>query len=140
MTSAQIALVQASFKTLQPIADQAAQLFYNRLFEIDPSLRSMFRGDMQEQGRKLMQMIGVAVGALNRLEQILPTVEDLGRRHAAYGVRDEHYATVGAALIWTLKQGLGEAFTPDVREAWIAMYTAVATAMQRGAAVMTAAA
>jgi hemoglobin-like flavoprotein len=134
MNSEQIEIVQASFTQVQPIAVDAARLFYSRLFEIDPSLRPMFRGDMDEQGRKLMQMIGVAVGSLRRLEQVLPAVEDLGRRHAGYGVRDEHYATVAAALLWTLEQGLGEAFTPEVRDAWAAMYELVSSAMKRGAA------
>ena len=134
MNSKQIELVQASFKMVQPIADQAAQLFYQRLFELDPSLRRMFRGDMEEQGRKLMQMIGVAVGALRRLDQIVPAVEDLGRKHAGYGVRDEHYETVASALLWTLSTGLGEAFTPEVHDAWVAMYGVVTSAMKRGAA------
>ena len=140
MTSKQIELVQSSFKTVKGIADDAARMFYDRLFEIDPSLRAMFRGDMEEQGRKLMQMIGVAVASLNRLEQILPAVEDLGRRHARYGVRDEHYSKVGAALLWTLQRGLGEAFTPEVCNAWVAMYEAVTAAMRRGTAGMAAAA
>src|SRR5438128_1668487 len=135
MNSKQIELVQSSFKMVQPIADQAARLFYQRLFEIDPSLRPMFRGDMEEQGRKLMQMIGVAVNALRRLDQVLPAVEDLGRRHAAYGVRDEHYETVAAALLWTLATGLGDAFTSEVSDAWVAMYGAVTSAMKRGAAI-----
>ena len=140
MTSTQIELVQASFKLVQPIAGEAAGLFYNRLFEIDPSLRPMFRGDIEEQGRKLMQMLGVAVASLQRLEQILPAVEELGRRHARYGVRDQHYATVATALLWTLEKGLGEAFTPEVRDAWVAMYGVVTAAMQRGAAAIAVAA
>ena len=140
MTPRQIELVQASFKQVQPIAVEAARLFYERLFEIDPSLRPMFRGDLEEQGRKLMQMIGVAVGSLRRLEQIVPAVEDLGRRHAGYGVRDEHYATVAAALLWTLEAGLGEEFTPETRAAWAAMYEVVAAAMKRGAEGVGAAA
>jgi hemoglobin-like flavoprotein len=134
MTNTQIELVQTTFKSVQPIAETAAELFYKRLFEIDPSLRPMFRGDMQEQGRKLMQMLAVAVAGLTRFDQLLPAVEDMGRRHAGYGVRDEHYATVAQALLWTLEQGLGPAFTSEVREAWTTMYVAIATAMQRGAA------
>jgi hemoglobin-like flavoprotein len=140
MTPTQIELVQASFRTLQPMADEAARLFYERLFEMDVSLGSMFRGNMQEQGRKLMQMIGVAVGALHRLEQLLPIIEDLGRRHARYGVREEHYATVAGALLGMLRTVLGDAFTPDVRAAWVATYEALSSAMQRGAGVMTSAA
>jgi hemoglobin-like flavoprotein len=140
MTPTQIELVQSTFLTLQSLGDEAAGIFYNRLFEIDPSLRPMFRGDMQEQGRKLLHMIGVAVGSLQRLDQVLPAVEELGRRHAGYGVREEHYVVVAAALLWTLNKALGEAFTPPVCDAWIAMYEAVSAAMQQGAAVMTSAA
>jgi hemoglobin-like flavoprotein len=140
MNPTQIELLQASFRTLQPMADEAARLFYDRLFEMDPSLRPMFRGNMQEQGRKLMQMIGMAVGALHRLDQLLPAIENLSRQHAGYGVRNEHYITVGAALLGTLDITLGEAFTPEVRAAWTAMYEAVSLAMQRGADVMSSAA
>jgi hemoglobin-like flavoprotein len=134
MTTVQIELVQSSFEAVKPIAEVAADLFYTRLFELDPSLRLMFRSDRTEQGRKLMHMIGVAVKGLSRPEQILPAVEELGRRHACYGVRRSHYATVGTALLWTLEKGLGEAFTPDVRAAWTAVYTLLAETMQRAAA------
>ena len=139
LTPTQIELVQSSFQSVKEISDTAAQLFYARLFEIDPSLRPMFRGDMGEQGRKLMQMLAVAVGALHKLEEIVPAVEGLGRRHGAYGVRDEHYATVAAALLWTLEQGLGPAFTPDVAEAWAATYGVLSGAMKRGATAAAAA-
>jgi hemoglobin-like flavoprotein len=134
MTTVQIELVQSSFEAVKPIAEVAADLFYTRLFELDPSLRAMFRTDRAEQGRKLMHVIGVAVKGLSRPEQILPAVEDLGRRHACYGVRRSHYATVGAALLWTLEKGLGEAFTPDVRAAWTSVYTLLADTMKRAAA------
>ncbi len=130
MTPAQIALVQQTFDQVKPIADVAAGLFYNRLFELDPSLRPMFRGDMQEQGRKLMQMLAVAVAGLTRLDTLVPAVEALGRRHVGYGVRDEHYATVGAALLWTLGQGLGDAFTPEVEAAWATAYGLLSHVMQ----------
>lgn len=140
MTPQQIELVETSFELVRPIAQQAARLFYARLFEVEPSLKGMFHGDMEEQGRKLMQMIAVAVGSLRRIDQILPTVENLGRRHASYGVREEHYAIVGSALLWTLERGLGEAFTPEVKEAWSAMYGAVAAVMQKGALAMAPAA
>jgi hemoglobin-like flavoprotein len=140
MTATQIELVQTTFKTVQTISAEAARLFYARLFEIDPSLRPMFRGDMEEQGRKLMQMLGAAVGSLHRLEEVILAIEALGRRHASYGVRHEHYATVAAALLWTLHRGLGAAFTPEVADAWVAMYEVVTAAMQRGAAAMPAAA
>lgn len=130
MTPHQIELVQRSWKQVEPIADTAAQLFYDRLFTVDPSLRALFRGDMKEQGRKLMSMIGFAVKGLSRLEQLVPGVQALGRRHAGYGVRDEHYATVAAALLWTLERGLGDAFTAEVREAWTVAYGLLANTMK----------
>jgi hemoglobin-like flavoprotein len=140
MTSAQIALVQTSYKIIEPVAADVARTFYARLFEIDPSLRAMFRGDMEEQGRKLMQMIGYAVGALRHIDKIVPAVEDLGRRHAGYGVTDEHYLKVAAALLWTLTKCLGATFTPEMCEAWIAVYGALTVAMKRGAASVVSAA
>lgn len=134
MDQKQVALVQASFAEVVSIAETAAALFYERLFELDPSLRPMFRGDMKEQGRKLMDMIAVVVVNLPRLTGILSSVRALGARHAAYGVRDEHYDTVGDALLWTLGQGLGEAFTDETRDAWAAAYTVLATTMKDAAA------
>jgi hemoglobin-like flavoprotein len=133
ITRDQKALVQESFALLAPIADDAAALFYRRLFELAPELRPMFRGDLAEQRRKLMQMLTAAVKGLDRPEQLLPVVQDLGRRHAGYGVVDEHYAIVAEALLWTLQKGLADAFTPEVREAWIAVYTVLATTMQAAA-------
>jgi hemoglobin-like flavoprotein len=133
LTEQQITLVQSSFKDVAPIADVAAELFYARLFELDPTLRPMFRGDLKEQGRKLMQMLSVAVNGLNKLDKIVPAIQDLGKRHVTYGVREKDYQTVGTALLWTLEQGLGSNFTPDVKEAWSAVYTLVATtAMEAG--------
>lgn len=140
VTMTQIELVQTSFAVIAPIADDAAALFYRRLFEIDPSLRQMFPGDLSEQRKKLMQMLTAAVKGLPRLDRLVPVVEDLGRRHTGYGVRDEHYETVGAALLWTLEKGLGGAFTPDVREAWTAVYGVLASTMKRAAASQAAAA
>ena len=140
LTAAQKNLVQESFKTIVPIADDAAQLFYQRLFELDPSLRHMFRGDMKEQRKKLMQMITAAVKGLDRLEQLVPVVEDLGRRHTGYGVTDAHYDTVGAALLWTLEMGLGSAFTPEVKEAWATVYGILASTMKNAAHTEVAAA
>lgn len=131
MTPKQIALVQASWKQVQPIADQAAALFYSRLFLLDPSLKRLFKGDMQEQGRKLMQMIAVAVNSLWRLESIVPAVRSLGRRHAGYGVEPRHYVLVGDALVWTLEQGLGRAFTKEIEDAWRAAYGVLAATMQQ---------
>jgi hemoglobin-like flavoprotein len=133
LTVVQKSLVQGSFASIATIADDAAVLFYQRLFELDPSLRPMFRGDMAEQRKKLMQMITAAVKGLDRLEQLVPVVQDLGRRHAGYGVADRHYDTVGAALLWTLEAGLGRAFTPEVKEAWTAVYGLLATTMKDAA-------
>jgi len=131
-------LVQGTFAQVAPIADVAAELFYGRLFEIAPELRPMFRGDMKEQGRKLMQMLAIAVKGLDRLHEILPAVRKMGRRHAAYGVRDEHYDTVATALLWTLEKALGDGFTPEVKSAWVSVYTVLATAMKSGAMEMAA--
>ena len=134
MHASQVALVQESWEQVLPIADTAAQMFYQRLFELDPSLRELFtKTDMEEQRKKLMQMITVAVRGLTRLDDLVPAVEALGSRHAGYGVTDAHYTTVATALLWTLEQGLGEGFTPEVRAAWIETYTILATVMQNGA-------
>ena len=133
MTPAEIQLVKDSFRKVAPIADQAAALFYARLFELDPGLRPLFRGDMAEQGRKLMTMIATAVASLDRIDTIVPAVRQLGVRHAAYRVTDEHYATVGAALLWTLEKGLGAAFTAEVRAAWTNTYTLLANTMMEAA-------
>lgn len=130
MTPEQILLIQRSFADVLPIADTAGTLFYNRLFELDPTLRPMFRGDMREQGKKLMAMLKLVVNGLTRLDDLVPAIESLGRRHVAYGVRDEHYAVVGAALLWTLRQGLGDHFTPETEAAWRSAYTVLATVMQ----------
>jgi hemoglobin-like flavoprotein len=131
VTPKQIALVQASWKQVQPIAGQAAALFYSRLFTLEPSLKRLFKGDMQEQGRKLMQMISVAVNSLARLESIAPAVRALGRRHAGYGVEPRHYALVEAALIWTLEQGLGKDFSEQAEDAWRTAYHVLAATMQQ---------
>jgi len=140
LTVHQKTLVQDSFAIVAPIADDAAALFYRRLFELDPSLQRMFRGDMAEQRRKLMQMLTAAVKGLDRLDQLVPVVKDLGRRHATYGVEDRHYETVGAALLWTLEKGLGKAFTPETKEAWATVYGILATTMQDAAREALAAA
>lgn len=133
MTPDQIALVRESFAKVAPIAPQAAELFYGRLFELDPRLRPLFKGDMQEQGRKLMAMIATAVANLDKLESVVPAVQDLGRRHAGYGVSHADYDTVAAALLWTLEKGLGDGFTPACREAWATMYGIVAGVMKKAA-------
>ena len=137
MNGEQINLVQESFGKVVPIADTAAALFYGRLFDIDPALEPLFKGDMVEQGRKLMQMIGVAVKSLDRLEQVLPAVCALGARHAGYGVREKDYDTVGSALIWTLKKGLGDGFTPETEAAWAEVYTTLAGVMKDAQAAAT---
>ena len=134
MHTINIDIVQDSWEQVQPIADTAAQLFYGRLFELDPSLQPMFaKSDMIEQRKKLMQMITVAVRGLRRLDELVPAVEALGRRHVGYGVTDAHYATVGAALIWTLEQKLGAAFTPELRAAWVETYTILSSVMKNAA-------
>ncbi len=134
LTETQIWLVQTSFAKVAPIADKAAELFYERLFQLDPSLRKLFRGDMKAQGKKLMSMIAAAVKGLNDLNGLVPVLQGLGQRHAGYGVQDKDYATVGQALIWTLEQGLGKEFNHDVRQAWIAVYTVIADTMKAAAA------
>ena len=134
MTPENQALVRESFAKVVPIAPQAAALFYDRLFVLDPSLKPLFKGDMNDQGRKLMAMIGTAVANLDKLETIVPAVQDLGRRHVAYGVQASQYDTVAAALLWTLGQGLGEAFMPPVEAAWTEAYTILATVMKDAAA------
>jgi hemoglobin-like flavoprotein len=133
MTPNQVNIVQDSFALVAPIAEQAAGLFYDRLFTLDPSLRPMFHGDISEQGKKLMSTLAIAVNGLRRPEKIVPAVQHLGRKHAAYGVRPDHYEVVGEALLWTLAQGLGDAFTWETEEAWTAAYTLLATVMQEAA-------
>jgi hemoglobin-like flavoprotein len=133
MTREQIELIESTWTQVAGIKDQAAQLFYGKLFELDPSLRPLFRGDLGEQGRKLMAVLGTVVAGLRRLEGLLPTVRELGRRHAGYGVTQAHYDTVGAALLWTLEQGLGSSFTPDVRAAWAGAYGVLAGTMKAAA-------
>ncbi|MES2993623.1 MAG: globin family protein [Pseudomonadota bacterium] len=130
-----ISLVRESFDLVEPIAPQAAALFYANLFEADPSLQRLFSGDMEAQGARLMQMIGVAVAKLDEPEVLMPALRQLGRRHAGYGVRDEHYETVGGALLKTLQQGLGAAWTPEVESAWIDVYGVLAATMKDAAAV-----
>jgi hemoglobin-like flavoprotein len=134
MTPEQVFLVQKSWRQVLPIADTAAELFYTKLFSMDASLKPLFKGDMKAQGRKLMAMIGSAVTGLSKLDEIVPAVQDLGRRHVKYGVKEAHYDTVAGALIWTLEQGLGEGFTPDVKAAWVSVYGVLAGTMKDAAA------
>jgi hemoglobin-like flavoprotein len=135
MNSLQIELVRSTFSALAPKGDEFAARFYVRLFALDPALRPMFPSSLDEQGQKLTQMLAAAVGMLNRPQQLIPALEGLGRRHAGYGVRDEHYATVGSALLVTLESILGEEFTEEVRDAWTALYEIVSTTMRNAAAV-----
>lgn len=135
MTPQQIHLVRSSFEPLKPLAATVAEAFYAQLFARDPALRALFRGgDMAEQGERLMQMLAAAIELLDRPASLTPVLLKLGGRHAGYGVVEAHYASVGAALLETLAAGLGDGFTPEVREAWATMYGHVARTMQQGAA------
>ena len=129
MTPTQIKLVQESFAKVAPIAATAADLFYGRLFEIAPHIRAMFPEDLTEQKKKLMAMLGTVVAGLDRIDALMPAVRALGQNHAKYGVTSAHFAPVGVALLWTLKKGLGVAFTPEVREAWATAYSVLSQAM-----------
>ena len=134
MTPRQKELVRDSFALVEPIADAAATNFYDRLFQLDPSLQRLFAAtDMAAQRRNLMQTLTVVVRGIDRLDTLVPAVEALGRRHAGYGVRAEDFETVGAALLDTLETGLGDAFTTETRDAWIAAYGILATVMQGAA-------
>ncbi len=140
MTPSQIEMVQKSWAKVIPIKEQAAQIFYSKLFHANPELQRLFKVDMAEQGRKLMEMITVAVNGLSRLEAIVPAVQELGRRHRGYGVKDADYDIVGAALLATLRQGLGAAFTDEVAAAWATTYGLLAATMRAAASEQTAAA
>jgi hemoglobin-like flavoprotein len=130
MTPRQIELIRASWSAVEPVAYRAATLFYYQLFELDPTLERLFRkADMAKQRKVLMQTLAGVVKYLDRIDTIVPAVEALGRRHAGYGVRAEHYETVGVALLWTLEQGLGEAFDEETREAWATAYGTLASVM-----------
>lgn len=129
MNNKQVQLVQASFEKVKPIVDVAADLFYGRLFELDPTLRPYFKGDLTEQKAKLMKTLAFVVGSLHRPEIITSAVQSLGQRHVGYGVQPSHYETVGSALLWTLAQGLQAEFTPEVESAWTAAYTMLANTM-----------
>ncbi len=133
MTPEQVTMVQDSFAKVKPIADDAAKMFYAKLFELDADLKTLFNGDMEEQGRKLMGMINTVVNGLSNLESIVPAVQNLGKRHAGYGVEDSHYDTVAAALLDTLGKGLGDEFTEEVKGAWVSAYTILADTMKAAA-------
>ena len=122
MTPDQVKLVQQSFAKVAPISEQAAVLFYDRLFEVAPAVRAMFPDDMTEQRKKLMATLAVVVGGLTNLEAVLPAASALAKRHVSYGAKPEHYPVVGGALLWTLEKGLGEGWTPELAAAWTAAY------------------
>jgi hemoglobin-like flavoprotein len=134
MTDRQKAVVEDTFMAVAPIAETAAMLFYKRLFETAPGLKPLFRSSMEEQGRKLMQTLSLAVSSLNRIETLEAPLLRLGARHAGYGVKDKDYGTVADALLWTLHHALGERFDQFARDAWIALFQHVAGVMQKGAA------
>ena len=134
MTPEELYLVKSSWEKVLPISAQAAEMFYRRLFDIAPELKTLFKGDLHAQGQRLMHMINAAVNGLERWDHFVPTLQALGKRHAEYGVKDADYDAVAAALLWTLEQGLGEAFTDEVKQAWIATYTVLADTMKRAAA------
>lgn len=138
MTPEQIALVKTTWAELVPIKDKAAELFYARLFELDPAVKPLFKTDTVAQGKKLMMAINTVVNSLERIETLVPVIQDMGRRHAGYGVKAQHYDTVGAALLWTLDAGLGPAFTPEVKAAWTDAYTLLATVMKEAAEAVPA--
>lgn len=134
MTPQQKELVQQTWTMVVPIADTAAELFYGRLFELEPSYKAMFKHDMTEQGKKLMKTINIAVTALDDIEPLIPVLKKMGADHVGYGVKERDYNVVGAALIWTLEKGLGDAFTDEVKNAWGAVYDVLASVMKQGAA------
>lgn len=138
MTPDQVRMVQESFKKVVPIAGTAADLFYDRLFTIAPEVRSLFPDDLAEQKKKLITMLATAVTNLHQVDKIIPAVEELGKRHVGYGVTPEQYAPVGAALLWTLEQGLGADFTPQLKTAWTETYMTLAGVMQKAASTVPA--
>ena len=133
MNHSQIALINRSFEQLALAGEEVAATFYRRLFELDPALRPLFQHDIVLQGRKFMTMLAVVVRGLDALDRLLTDVENLGRRHVAYGVSDSHYETVETALLWAIQSSLGDNWTPAVGEAWGAAYRLLADTMQRAA-------
>lgn len=133
MTPDQITMIQESFTKVAPISDAAAEIFYARLFEIAPEVKPYFKGDMTEQGAKLMTTLGVVVNGLRDLDKIVPVAEKLAVKHVDYGVKAEDYSSVGAALVYTLEQGLGDDFTPDLKDSWVAAYTTLSSVMTQAA-------
>jgi nitric oxide dioxygenase len=140
MSPDQVRLVQQSFVHVAPIADTAAAMFYDRLFDTTPAVRPLFHGDLAEQRRKLMATLAVVVNGLGNIETVLPAASALAKRHVGYGVKPEHYDSVGAALLWTLGRGLGESWTSELAAAWSAAYATLSGFMVGEAYSPTAAA
>ena len=139
MTADQIGLIRDTWQSIGPIAKIVPQIFYDRLFEIDPSTKPLFaKTNMSGQHVKLLQALELVVDHANDLDSLIPALEVMGRRHVRYGVLDKHYDSVGSALLWTLERGFGAAFTHDVREAWTLAYGFVAGTMRRAAATQQA--
>lgn len=139
MTPDQKAVVQQTWQKVVPIADTAATLFYDRLFTLDPEARSLFAGaDMASQRRKLVLSLSQVIDALDKVQEVVPDIQAMGRRHAYYGVKDAHYDSVGAALLWTLEQGLGTDWNEDAKDAWSAAYALIADTMKAAAAAADA--
>ncbi|MEO1493292.1 MAG: globin family protein [Pseudomonadota bacterium] len=134
MTPEQVTMVQKSFEKVAPIADKAADIFYDRLFEVAPEVRPLFAADMSRQKEVLMQTLGTAVQNLHQVDTILPVVKELGVKHVGYGVKDEHYDIVGGALLYTLEKGLGDDWNDELKEAWTETYGTVANVMKSAAA------
>jgi hemoglobin-like flavoprotein len=133
ITPRQVQLIQESFTKVEPIAEQAAEIFYNKLFEYDPKLRPLFKSDLKDQGRKLMTTLKVAVNGLNDLEKLVVVLQQLAERHVGYGVKPEDYTPVGNALLFTLKTGLGPDWNPELRQAWVDVFRLMATVMKEHA-------
>jgi hemoglobin-like flavoprotein len=130
ITARQISIVQNSFRKVEPIAEQAAEIFYNKLFEYDPSLKPLFKGDLKDQGKKLMATLKVAVNGASDLDKLVPVLHQLADRHVDYGVKPKDYTPVGNALLFTLKTGLGNDFTPELRQAWVDVFRLIAKTMK----------
>jgi len=133
MTQHQQELVRASFAKILPISEEAADLFYSRLFEIAPYIRPLFKGDIKDQGQKLIQTLHIAVNSLDRIDTVTPALQKIGRAHKAFGVVNGHYDIVASALLWTLERTLGGEFTDEVRNAWVSMYTTISRIMKQAA-------
>ena len=133
VTPRQIELVQSSFRSVLLVSESTAQLFYARLFAIEPELQQLFTGDMKQQAKLFMHALGAAVAWLNKFNSVVPSLEALAQRHLGYGVKPEHYAAMEEALLWALERALGEAFTDEVRSAWLELYARVAGPMKQAA-------